>query len=143
MDGNAELLNYIHQNSEMGQETIKQLTSIVNHAGFKKILESQLHEYEKIFNASDEKLKAAHKEAKEIGPFKKTSAHVMINLQTMKDKTPSHISEMLIQGSTMGIVDMTKKLKEYQEADQEILDLGEKLLKFEQANIEELKRFLQ
>ncbi|WP_315066541.1 hypothetical protein [uncultured Clostridium sp.] len=28
MNGNVELLNYIHQNSEMGQDTIKQLVDI-------------------------------------------------------------------------------------------------------------------
>ena len=66
----------------------------------------------------------------------------MINLKTLANKSPSHISEMLIQGSTMGIIDLTKKLKEYAEADQEILSLANKLLKLEQNNVEECKKYL-
>ena len=59
------------------------------------------------------------------------------------NKTPSHISEMLIQGSTMGIIDITKKIKEYPNADKEILELANKLLKLEQNNVEECKKYLQ
>lgn len=66
----------------------------------------------------------------------------MINMNTIKDRTPSHIAEMMIQGSTMGIVDITKKLKEYNKADKDISELGNKLLKFEQQNVEQMKTFL-
>lgn len=51
------------------------------------------------------------------------------------NKSPSHISEMMIRGSTMGIVDITKKIKEYDDADKVILNLANDLLKFEQRNI--------
>ena len=46
MNGNAELLNFIYQNSQMGVDTIKQLMGIVEDAEFKKHLESQLNEYQ-------------------------------------------------------------------------------------------------
>ena len=48
MNGNAELLNFIYQNSQMGVETIQQLMDIVKDDEFKKHLESQYHEYEEI-----------------------------------------------------------------------------------------------
>ena len=66
----------------------------------------------------------------------------MINLKTIIDKTPSHISEMLIQGSTMGIIDVTKRINDYGDADKEILDLAHRLLQFEKDNQEEFKKFL-
>lgn len=47
----------------------------------------------------------------------------MINLNTLVNKTSSHISEMLIQGSTMGIIDITKRIKEYPNANKEILEV--------------------
>ncbi|WP_242878733.1 hypothetical protein [Clostridium beijerinckii] len=67
----------------------------------------------------------------------------MINLNTLVNKTSSHISEMMIQASTMGIIDITKRIKEYPNADKEILDLANKLLKLEQNNVEECKKYLQ
>ena len=142
MTGNVELMNYIHQNSEMGQETIKQLIEIVEDENFKRNLQSQFTEYKNIFDLSDASLKELNKDSKEINAFSKVSAYIMINLKTLTNKTSSHISEMLIQGSTMGITDITKKIKEYKDADKKILDLANKLLSFEQQNIEELKKFL-
>lgn len=142
MTGDAELLNYIHQNSEMGKDTIKQLMGIVKDDGFNKTLESQLNEYTRIFDLSNANLKKLNKEAKSINAFSKISTYIIINLNTLTNKTACHISEMLIQGSTMGIIDITKKLKEYKDADNKILDLANNLLKFEQQNIEELKKFL-
>ena len=142
MNGNIELLNYIHQNSEMGQNTLNQLIGIVEDNSFKEVLQSQFNEYKKIFDLSEEKIKKQNKEPKEINTFSKISTYMMINLKTLTNKSPSHISEMLIQGSTMGIIDITKKINEYNSADKEILDLADNLLKFEQNNIEELKKFL-
>lgn len=143
MNGNVELLNYIYQNAEMGKNTISQLINISQDEEYKKLLQSQLQEYTSIYDSTDRKLKEFNKEAKNINSFSKASTYVMINLKTMVNKSPSHISEMLIQGSTMGIIHITKKLKEYADADQEILSLANKLLKLEQNNVEECKKYLQ
>jgi hypothetical protein len=72
----------------------------------------------------------------------KIKTYLMINMQTMTDKTPSHISEMLIIGSNMGIIDAIKNLKKYKDAEPSIVKLMEKLLKFEEDNVQQLKQFL-
>jgi len=143
MNGNVEFLNYIHQNAEMGKDTINQLMGISQDEEYKKVLMSQMQEYKMIYDSTDEKLKEINKETKDINAFSKVSTYAMVNLKTLADKSPSHISEMLIQGSTMGIVDLTKKLKEYASADEEILDLANKLLQLEQKNVEDCKKYLQ
>lgn len=143
MNGNIEFLNYIYQNSEMGVETINQLIDRCDNEQYKSLLESQLTEYTNINKLAEEKINLLNKEAKEINAFAKASSYMMINMKTLLDNSPSHISEMLIQGSTMGIVDITKKIKEYPNAEKEILDLADKLLKFEQRSIEEYKKYLQ
>lgn len=142
MDNNIEFLNYIYQNAEMGKNTISQLISIVDHSTFKKSLESQLRGYNEIFDVASNKIQQANKTSKGIDTFSEFKTYLMINLNTITNKTPSHIAEMLIQGSTMGIIDVTKKLKEYKDVAQDISELADKLLKFEQQNVEELKKFL-
>ena len=142
MDGNIELLNYIYQNSEMGKDTLTQLIKMTTDENFKNNLQSQLNEYNSIFNEADEKLKSNNKESKSIGTLTKVSTYISINFNTLINKTPSHMAEMLIQGSTMGIIDITKKIKEYKSQDQTILGLANKLLQFEQKNIDELKKIL-
>lgn len=143
MDGNVELLNYIYQNSEMGVTTINQLIGICDNEEYKALLQSQLTEYTNINKLAEEKINELNKEAKEINTFAKASTYMMINMKTLLDNSPSHISEMLIQGGTMGIIDITKKIKEYPNADKEILNLADRLLKFEQKNIEESKKYLK
>lgn len=142
MNSNVEFLNYIYQNAEMGKTTINQLIGIVEDASFKEKLESQLREYNEIFDIASNKIEQARKTSKGIGSFTKLTTYLMININTMTNKTPSHIAEMMIQGSTMGIVDVTKRLKEYVDADRDISELADRLLKFEQQNVDEMKKFL-
>lgn len=143
METNIELLNYIYQNAEMGKDSTEHLLKICEDNELKKVLQSQLSEYKKVFDIADNKIKSANKDPKELSSITKLSTDIMLNLKTLKDKSSSHISEMMIQGSTMGIIDITKKLNEYNDASKDILDLGKNLLKFQQEKIEEFKKFLK
>lgn len=142
MTENAELLNYIYQNSQMGVETIEQLMGIAKDGKFKGLLQSQYNEYKTINDGAKRMAEKFGYEEKGLGAFEKMRTEVMINMQTMADKTTSHISEMLMIGSNMGIINAIKNLKKYQYAESEILGLMEKLLQLEENNVQELKRYL-
>lgn len=142
MNKNNELLNYIHQNCEMGKDTINQLLNITKDETFIKELRRELEEYSRIFDSCNNLIKNTNKEPKDICNIAKISAYISINIKTLMNKSSSHIAEMMIQGSTMGIIDITKRLKDYDPKDDEIAKLGNELLKVEQNNVESLKRFL-
>ena len=142
MNGNAELLNFVYQNSQMGVDTISQLMVIIKDGEFKKHLASELQEYQEIQTTARALLNKNGYDEKGISMLDKIKTYLMINMQTMKDKTPSHVAEMLIIGSNMGVIDAIKNINKYQEAEQKIISLMEKLLKFEENNIEKLKTFL-
>jgi hypothetical protein len=143
MDENVELLNYIYQNAQMGIDTISQLLDIVEDNEYKGVLQSQYNEYKTIFDTADEKLKQHNKEGKDNSIYNKISSYIMINVKTLTDKTPSHISEMLIQGSTMGIIAITKKINSYKNTEPEFMELAKRLLKFEENNVEQCKQYLK
>ena len=142
MNGNAELLNFIYQNSQMGVTTIKQLIGIAKDETFIEYLESQFNEYNQINHDAQNLLNQNGYDEKGISKLEKIRTYLMINMQTLIDKSSSHISEMLIIGSNMGIINAVKNIKKYSNADTEILNLMEKLLKFEENNVQELKQFL-
>jgi len=142
MNGNAELLNFVYQNSQMGVETIKQLIGIVEDDNFKKHLESQFNEYKEIHTAAKKALNENGYDEKGISALDKIKTYLMINIQTLADKSPSHIAEMLIIGSNMGIINAIKNLKKYKNAEPDIINLMERLLKFEENNVQQLKEFL-
>ena len=126
----------------MGVDTISQLIEIAEDEEFKQHLKSQLSEYQEIHNIAKSLLNKNGYDEKGISTFNKVKTYLMINMQTMMDKTSSHISEMLIIGSNMGIIDAVKKIKEYEGAEADILDLMKRLLKFEENNVQQLKNFL-
>lgn len=142
MDTNTEFLNYIYQNSHMGIDTIKQLLEIVEDKQFSDTLQLQLKEYENINNIAKKKLNDLGHQEKDIGNMQKIGAYMSISIKTLMDKSPAHIAEMLIEGSTMGIVDATKHINEYDKANKDIIDIANQLLKTEQNNVEQLKKFL-
>lgn len=142
MDKNAELLNYVYQNAQMGVDTITQLTEIVQDRPFLEQLRAQLSEYQAIYNEAIAQLDQMQQREKGISNMQKITVYLNISLQTLTDKTPSHIAEMMMQGSSMGIIDATKRLKQYQDADPKALQLGQRLLKTEQNNFETLKQYL-
>lgn len=142
MNKNAELLNFVYQNSQMGVHTLEQLIDLVEDYDFKRHLESQYREYQDIHRAAREALNQNGYDEKGIGTFDKIKTYLMINMQTLTDKSPSHIAEMLIIGSNMGIINAVKKLKEYKDAEPDIISLMERLLRFEENNVQQLKAFL-
>lgn len=142
MNGNAELLNFIYQNSQMGVETITQLLEISKDEKFTDHLKVELDGYELICTAAKNMLGCHGYDEKGIGTLDKIKTYLMINFQTMNDQSAGHIAEMMITGSNMGIIDGTKKQKEYAGAEPNINELMGKLMRFEEGNIESLKKFL-
>ena len=142
MNGNTEMLNFIFQNSEMGINTIGQIVELTIEPEFKKQLNSQLAEYEMINKEAKDMLNKHGCEEKGINSFDKIKTYLMINIQTLTDKSASHISEMLIIGSNMGVIDAVKNIHKYLEAEKDIVKLMQRLLKFEQENIKQLTEFL-
>lgn len=142
MNENVELLNFVYQNSQMGIETLHQLIGIVKDNKFKERLESQYREYKMINKESEKLLNSNGYDEKGISAFDKIRTYLMINIQTLTNKSTSHIAEMLIIGSNMGVIDAIKNLKKYENAEKEINKLMDRLLKFEEDNIKELKDYL-
>ena len=142
MDDNRNMLNYIYQNSQMGVNTIEQLIKISEDESFARYLESQLNEYKEINEKTVAIIKEMGLEEKWVGTVAEISAYMMINMKTIMDKSASHISEMMINGSTLGIIQATRALKKYKDTDRNIVLLMEKLIETEENNFQQLKKFL-
>lgn len=63
-------------------------------------------------------------------------------MNTLIDKTSSHIAEMMMQGNMMGVIEITKTIKHNPDADAAALQLARDLLQTQENNIQELKQFL-
>ena len=142
MNGNVELLNFVYQNSQMGVVTIDQIIGIAKDENFINHLKSQYDEYKEINTLARNMLNEKGYDEKGISLFEKIRTYLMINMQTLTDKSTAHINEMLIIGSNMGVINAIKNIKKYSDAETQIVSLMQRLLMFEEKNIQELKEFL-
>ena len=63
--------------------------------------------------------------------------------EVIADNSDASMADMLIKGLTMGSLEMSKKIDQYEKvADNKILDLAKKMHKFQEKRIEDLKKFL-
>nr|QGT51153.1 hypothetical protein Firmicute1046_2290 [uncultured Firmicutes bacterium] len=142
MNGNEELLNYVYQNSQMGQDTIDKLIPLTKDERFQARLKEQLNDYRAIHDKAEKMLRQNGSVGKGVVTMQKVTAYMMIDLQTAINRSTEHLSEMMIKGSTMGVIEAEKNIRTYTDAEPQILDLCRELLKMEQDNIDKLKPFL-
>ena len=66
-----------------------------------------------------------------------------IMMETIKDNSDPALSSMLIEGITMGVVEMESKIKRYKSTcKKDILEFANNFLKFQENEIEKLKSFM-
>ena len=138
----AELIQYIYQTTEMGRDGIQSVLPHAEDETFHQALEQQLTEYEKLYGATGKMLRERGQEPKGLNPMVKASSEMMSAMKTMADHSTSKIAEMMIQGNTMGMTKSLKHLHDYHGKDERVRDLANKLLKTEEANIQQMKKFL-
>ena len=142
MNANAELLNFVYQNSQMGIDTLSQIIEIAEDEKLKECLKNQKEKYEEFHREAARLLRENGHDEKSIGMFDKLKTYFMINIQTIKDKSSSHLAQILIEGSSMGVTNALQDLRKYEKADTDSLHLMRKLYKFEENNVEKYKQFL-
>ena len=77
-----------------------------------------------------------------VGTVARVSAEWMSKGQLAMDDSRGRIAEMMIQGTTMGIVKTIRHLNDYQGQDGDARRLGERLLDMQEQNVERMKAYL-
>lgn len=145
MNENMELLNFVYENAEMGVHTLNNLSDILRNKDnkIKSLIEDELKEYNNFLKESEKLLKKNKLEPKKTNLMAKISSKMGIAMETMKDNSDQAIASMVIEGLTMGIVEMETKIENYKKiVDKKILKLSNKFVKFQEEEIEKLKTFM-
>ena len=140
-----ELLMHIYDVSYMGEYSTNKLLATLKNKNnkIKSLLEDELKEYESYKKKSEKLLKKAKIEIPKTSILTKMSSNMGIMMETMKDNSDASIASMLVQGFTMGIVEMETKINNYkEEVNKNTIKLAKNLLKFQQKEIENLKTFM-
>ena len=140
----VQFLDEIYKNVKMGADAIIHLLPHIKEDTLRSIVTMQLDGYEKYAARAAAALGERGVTAKEENIVTRLSARVGVAINTMIDSTTSHIAEMLIEGSNMGITEMTKLLNEHEPTGgcKDAIRLAQEVVRFEEHNLEMLKRYL-
>ena len=145
MNENEEILEYIYQTSNMGMESTKDLINSLKGKDnkIKKLIEEIEKNYEKYAKETQKLLNKKDLKAKPIGMMAKAMSKMSINKEMISDNSDSNIADMLIQGLTMGNLELSKHIDNYEKtADKKTINLAKSLRKFGEEYIEKLKVYL-
>lgn len=142
MKQNETLLCELARAAKMGKDSVSMLMKKTDDAPMRRELLREMTEYA----ASEAKAKRLLFETcgkhGPVHPLAQAGAWLGIQMETLRDRSPSHLADTLIQGSTMGVIDLTRARARCPEADPDAHRLANEFLKNEQDSIERLKRFL-
>ena len=138
-----EILNHIHENADMGKDSLDCILSMSCSQGFTKEVEKQRAQYENALKKSEEMLKERHVlQGKEAPAVSKFWGNMIAKVKNMADPSTSKLAEMVFQGSNMGIAQLSKQLNDYSGEDADVKGFAEKQLKQEEKNAETMKKYL-
>ncbi len=139
-----EMAEEMYKNVTMGIDSYVHTLAHVEDNRLKTDMTAAMCYYEKLAGKIKQFLLDAGVEPAEGGMMAKMSARAGIAMNTIMDKTNSHIAEMLIEGCTMSITTATK-LRNHakgKEACAALVEMCDDWAKFEENHVERLKAYL-
>ena len=139
---NQNLLEEVYRATQMGLEGIRAVTPKIEDTQLKKEIRREEAVYQKFVSRAEEMLAAKGAIPQTHDGVKKAMLWGSVQMNTLMDSSPEHMAELLINGTTMGIVDMTKKIGELGDSDAGARRLAEDFINFEEKSVEQLKKYL-
>lgn len=142
MKNSREILSSLLKTTQMGQIGIRSVLESTMEPSLRKVLESQLREYDTIETEAHAIAGRRGWELPELDPAVRRMTDMMTRMKLMGKNPDSKIADMMIQGNTRGMVKSLKNLHRFPSDDQQVQILSQKLLDCETANIRQMQPYL-
>lgn len=142
MDKTVEFLNCVYKNTKMGMDSLSMLMDKVDDVDMRAELQKQLEEYTSFSSKVTDALSKKGALPEDSSMMQSVGLWTGVTVNTMIDKTPSHIAEMIIEGSNMGITQLTKELNRGQDVDSSARKIAEELQHMEERRVQRMKNWL-
>ena len=144
MDNNPNLkvLKELHKGAQMGVNALSYVSEKVTDDEFKRELSTQYNQYEDILTRVTD-LYNNYGEVPANFNFKDDMMTWMgIQMNTVNDKSPSKLSELLIQGNTMGIIEGRRLLNNNPSVETNIKQTLDDFVTLQENTVAKLKEYL-
>lgn len=137
-----ELLGGIYKLCETGMEATKTVMPKVTSKALKNELQEQYNDYSEAKSEAEQLLVREGIMPQENSIFSKAAMWGSIQMNTLTESSADHIAEIMINGTTMGVVDLTKHIGACKNADDSTVNYAKEFIKKEETHIDNLKAFL-
>jgi hypothetical protein len=137
-----EVLNEVYKGAKMGMDAITYMTDKITNDEFSKEIKRQYNDYEEIARKVMDTVNKNSGKLDDVPTKDKLMGWTSVKMNTMMDDTTSHMAEMLIQGTVMGIVEGVKLSNKYPNLNVEAESLVDQFVKIGEDNIQVLKKYL-
>ncbi|MDE7464368.1 MAG: hypothetical protein K2M48_04995 [Clostridiales bacterium] len=142
LEREIEFLKQLHQAAQMGRDTLEHVNNNIGPGELREAVEKDIFDYSDVCAQIGKKLEERGQDVKPVGKIPRAMAGMMIDMKIKDDTADSEVAKMIIDGTTKGVTECTSKLGNFADLDNDIKNIGYKLLWIEQKNIDEMKRFL-
>ena len=140
---NLNILDEVSKGATMGMDAISYVSEKVSDDEFKQVLDTEYNKYQKISERVNELYdNYSEKEPHETNAMNKMMTWYGIQMKTMKDHTTSKLSELLMQGTNMGIIEGRRLLNQNNEADYDVKNILNDFVVMQEDSVETLKKYL-
>lgn len=140
---NLNILDEINKGATMGMDAISYISEKVHDNNFKKVLDTEYNKYKKISNRVNELYdNYSNKEPHETTSMNKAMTWYGIQMKTMTDDSTSKLSELLMQGTNMGIIEGRRLLNQNINIENNVKNILNDFVVMQEDSIETLKKYL-
>ena len=138
---NLNILDEVNKGATMGMDAISYVSEKVVDDDFKEVLDTEYNKYKDISNRVNN-LYDSSKEPHETNAMNKMMTWYGIQMKTMVDDSTSKLSELLMQGTNMGIIEGRRLLNQNQNIEPDVKNILNDFVVMQEDSVETLKKYL-
>lgn len=140
---NLNILDEVNKGATMGMDAISFVSEKASDKQFKEVLDTEYNKYKDISErVNDLYSNYSDKEPHETNTMNKMMTWYGIQMKTMTDDTTSKLSELLMQGTNMGIIEGRRLLNNNVDAAKDVKNILNDFVVMQEDSIETLKKYL-
>lgn len=121
---NLNILDEVNKGATMGMDAISYVSEKVVDNDFKEVLNTEYNKYKDISNRVNNLYdNFSNKEPHETNAMNKMMTWYGIQMKTMTDDSTSKLSELLMQGTNMGIIEGRRLLNQNQNIESDVKNI--------------------
>ena len=138
----AEILKSVYKNAEMAYESSGDVLRHCRNKGLREEITAQRERYRNVASQARTELVRRGAVPKQFPSYAKAMAKMGIEMKTLMDPSTQNLAEMMVRGTTMGIIDMQHAVNRSSKAEERVVSDARALLKREQQYCDSLKKYL-